>query len=147
MDASPKLLVIVYTEDATPEADAEAPHPAEGACTKVAALRVDRQTFEESTVELSPGRCGHEVGPFFTSAVGDAVSVAWPERTGGAGQARAPIVALAHAQVGLGSPPKLARIEQAADALVEAGCDGTSCFAAALVRKDGERSVRILRWR
>lgn len=132
VDASPKVLAIVYTQDAS----SSCPAGDSAVATKVAVLRVDRTTFEESTVELSPGRCGHEVGPFYTGVLGDGVSVAWAERSGGAGKARAPIAALAHATVAPSGAPSLARIEQAADALVDAGCDGTSCYAVALVRRD-----------
>jgi hypothetical protein len=118
---------------------------------KVAAVRVDRQTFDESVVELSPGRCGHEVGPFFTSALGDGVSVAWTERAGGAGRARAPIVALAHALVAPSGTPVLARIEQSAEALVDATCDAAGCFAAALVRREGAPAApglaKVLRYK
>lgn len=135
VDASPKLLAIVYTEDAS--ATCPSTPNDTSVATKVLALRVDRQTGGESTVELSPGKCGHEIGPFFTGAVGDGVSVAWPERVGGAGHARAPIAGLAHAVVAPSGDPTLARIDQAADALVDAGCDGARCYAVALARHEG----------
>ncbi len=146
VDASPKVLVIVFTQDvssACPSASGSIV-----ASTKVSALRVDRQTFEESTVEISPGRCEHEVGPFFTGVVGDGVSVAWTERTGGLGRARAPIAGLAHVVLAQAGNATLARIEQAVDALVDAGCDGTRCYAAALVPGDAgaASSVRVLRY-
>jgi hypothetical protein len=140
VDASSRAVVIVYTQEVTEAPDATAADKEKATnttCTKVAALRVDRQTLEESTVELSPGRCGHEVGPFFTSVLDEGVAVAWPERTGGAGHARAPIVALAHGLVLPTGTPAFARIEQPADALVDAGCDGASCYAVALTRRDG----------
>jgi hypothetical protein len=142
VDATPRVVVIVYTQDAASQCP-----PASGpgdsvVSTKVTALRVDRQTFEESTVELSPGRCGHEVGPFFTGAVGEGVSVAWAERAGGLGKARAPIVGLAHVVVTLTGTPELARIEQSADALVDAQCDGTLCFAVALARPGVAKVLR-----
>ena len=134
VDASPRQVVIVYTQDA-PSADAGA-GDGEG-CTRVAALRVDRQSLEESSLVLSAGRCGHEVGPFFTGALGESVSVAWPERAGGAGKSRAPIVGLAHSVVAPAGSAASARVDQAADALVDAGCDGTTCYAVALTRGDG----------
>lgn len=150
VDASSKVVVIVYTQDvsaACPTKDENA----SSASTRVQALRVDRTTFEESTVELSPGRCGNDVGPFFTGLQGDEVSIAWVERTAGLGKARAPIVGLSHAAVGLTGTPAAKRIEQVADALVDAGCDGKQCFAAALVRRDDGDAmtpgfVRVLRW-
>lgn len=147
VDASAKPLVIVYTEDASDACGDK------GSSTKVKALRVDRAGGEETTIDLSPGQCGREVGPFFTGAVGDAVSVAWVERVPALGQARAPIVALAHALVpAAGAAGPAQRIDVAADALVDAGCDAERCYAAALERKAGTDGmvpgpVRVLRYR
>ncbi len=135
VDASPRFVVIVYTQDVTEAAGGEGTMETT-ASTKISALRIDRQTHEESTIELSPGRAGYEVGPFFTSAVGDDVSIAWPERTGGVGRARAPIASLSHIRVPKSGTAATKRIEVSADALVDAGCDLSSCFAVALVRSD-----------
>ncbi|MBX3212875.1 MAG: hypothetical protein KF850_12630 [Labilithrix sp.] len=152
VDASPKVLAIVYSEDVSAACPAGPGGPGDGAvATKVMVLRVDRESFEESTAELAPGRCGYEIGPFFTGALGGALSVAWAERSGGAGRARAPIAGLAHAVVARAGAPSLARVEQRADALVDAGCDGARCYAAALVRRDEADAlspgfVRILRY-
>jgi hypothetical protein len=139
VDASPRAVVIVFTEDvgdACPNAnDAGSTGTAS---TRVKALRIDRTTFEESIVELSPGMCGREVGPFFTGALGDTVSVAWVERVPVAGKARAPVAGLAHRVVPAAGPPgELARSDQPADALVDAGCDGARCYAVALARREG----------
>lgn len=151
VDASPRAVVIVFTEDvgeACPKGDGAGAN----ASTRVKALRVDRTTFEESTVELSPGMCGREVGPFFTGAIGDAISVAWVERLPVAGQSRAPIAGLAHRSVpASGAAGELARIEQPADALVDASCDGTRCYAVALARRTGMDAMvpglaRVLRY-
>jgi hypothetical protein len=122
------------------------------ASTRVKALRIDRTTFEESTVELSAGACGREVGPFFTGTLGDAVSVAWVERVPVAGQPKAPVAGLAHRTVPASGPPgDLARVDQPADALVDAGCDGTRCYAVALARHTGMDAMvpglaRVLRY-
>jgi len=132
VDASPKVLAIVYTQDAS----SACPAGESAVATKVTVLRVDRTTLEESTAEISPGRCGQEVGPFFTGVLGDGVSIAWAERSGGAGKARAPITGLSHATVMPSGAPALAHIEQPADALVDAGCDGKTCYAVALVRRE-----------
>lgn len=151
VDASPRALVIVYTEDVSEACPKEGGASMTGS-TRVKALRVDRATLEESTLELSPGTCGREVGPFFTAALGDAVSVAWVERTPVAGKARAPIAGLAHRRVpAAGSASELARIEQPADALVDAGCDGARCYAVALERRAGMDAMvpglpRVLRY-
>lgn len=146
VDASDRVIVVVHTQDVSASCA-----PSDGSSpvsTKVSVLRVDRQTFDESTVEISPGRCGDEVGPFYTGAVGERVSVAWTERRGGPGRARAPIVGLAHALLGPQGVPLFARIEQPADALADAGCDANGCYAAALVPAEGagDATVRVLRY-
>ncbi len=153
VDASPRIIVVVYTDDATDACgDAGAGAPTGAAATKVSALRIDRTGDAEDTIELAPGTCGREVGPFFTGAIGDGISVAWVERVPVVGQSRAPIAGLAHRLVpAQGAAPPLARVEQPADALVDAGCDGTRCFAVALARKTGMDAMvpgiaRVLRY-
>lgn len=150
VDATSKVVVIVYTEDVSSSCPKQGDNDTP-VSTRVQALRVDRATFEESTVELSPGRCGAEIGPFFTGPLGDDVSVAWVERGTGLGKARAPILGLSHASVAHAGTPALAKIEQVADAIADAGCDGARCYAAALVRRDDNDAmtagyVRVLRW-
>ena len=141
VDASTRFVAIIYIQDISNEGDADVQH---GACTKVLAIKIDRKTFEETRLELYPGRCGHEVGPFFTSALGESVSVAWPERSGGAGRPRAPVVALAHTVLGPDAATSaLTRTEQSADALVDATCDATRCYAVALE----EGAARVLRYK
>jgi hypothetical protein len=148
VDASPKALVIVFTQDASSTC------PDGQASTKVSAVRIERGgSGEETSLELSTGMCSREVGPFFTGAIGDGVSVAWVERVPVAGKPKAPIVALAHAFVPATGPAQpVKRIEVAADALVDAGCDADRCYAAALERKPGTDGmvpgpIRVLRYR
>lgn len=147
VDASPKVLVIVFTQDASSGC------PDGQASTKVSAIRIDRTSGEETSLELSTGMCSREVGPFFTGAVADGVSIAWVERVPSAGKARAPIVALAHALIPAnGAAEPLKRIDVAADALVDAGCDSQRCYAVALERKAGTDGMvpgplRVLRYR
>jgi hypothetical protein len=137
VDASPRAAVIVFTEDVSDACPKEGPSPTM-ASTRVKALRIDRATLEESVVDLSPGTCGREIGPFFTSALGDDVSVAWVERVPVAGKPRAPITGLVHRSVRAGGETgELARAEQPADALVDAGCDAVRCYAVALARQPG----------
>ena len=70
-----------------------------------------------------------------------------------AGKAKAPIVALAHAFIPPNGAAQTAkRIEVAADALVDAGCDAECCYAAALERKVGTDGmvpgpIKVLRYR
>ena len=150
VDASLRQVVVVFTQDvsdACPGAK-ESTVPS----TRVKALRIDRTTFEESVVELSAGGCGKEVGPFFTGALQEAVSVAWVERIPVKGQSKAPVAGLAHRLVvPAGALAELVRAEQPSDALVDAGCDGTRCYAVALARRPGMDAMgpglpRILRY-
>ncbi len=133
VDASPRIVTVVYTEET------EAGCPAGSSPkAKVMALRIDRATAADSVVELAAGSCGREIGPFYLAAAGDAVNVAWVERVPTAGKARPPIAALAHALVPVeGTAKGVARIDVEADALADAGCDATQCYAAALVRNPG----------
>jgi hypothetical protein len=150
VDASPRMVLIVYTVDDAGEPDsADSGAAAVSSCTKVGAIRVDRTTFEESSIELAPARCGFELGPYFTNALGDGVAVAWPERSGGAGRPRAPIVGMVHTVVASAGTPAIERMPQSADAIVDAGCDDQTCFAAALVRREPSEpaEVKILRYR
>jgi hypothetical protein len=136
VDASLRQVVVVYTQDVSDTCPGakESTVPS----TRVKALRIDRTTFEESVVDLSPGDCGKEVGPFFTGALQEAVSVAWVERIPVKGQSKAPVAGLAHRLVvPSGALAELRRAEQPSDALVDAGCDGTRCYAVALARKPG----------
>lgn len=136
VDASTRAVVVVFTEDISEKCPGAVGVTVPS--TRVRALRIDRSTFEESVVELSPGLCGREVGPFFTGALADAVSVGWVERVPIKGQSRAPVAGLAHRRVTLaGALPALVRADQPADALVDAGCDGKACYAVALARQAG----------
>ena len=147
VDASAKALVIVFTQDASSSC------PDGQASTKVSAIRIDRSSAEETSLELSSGTCSREVGPFFTGAVGEGVSIAWVERVPTAGKAKAPIVALSHEFIPPNGAAQTAkRIEVAADALVDAGCDAERCYAAALERKVGTDGmvpgpIKVLRYR
>ena len=151
VDATPRMVVVVFTEDVSEGCKSDG-GASTSPSTRVRALRIDRTTFEESVVDLSSGGCAREVGPFFTGARGDAVSVSWVERIPVVGQSRAPVAGLAHRLVVFsGQLPDLARIEQPADALVDAGCDGTHCYAVALARRAGMDAMvpglaRVLRY-
>lgn len=146
VDAAAKTLVVVFTHDASSSC------PDGQASTSISALRIDRATGDETTVALSSGTCSREVGPFFTGALRDGVSVAWVERVPVAGKPKAPIVALAHAFVPASGVAQTAkRIDVAADALVDAGCDAARCYAAALERKAGTDGmapgpIKVLRY-
>lgn len=137
VDASAKALLIVYTQDVSESCNGDGGPPT--ASTKVMGLRVDRKSWEETTMELSPGMCGREVGPFFTGALGDTIAVGWVERAPVKGKSQAPIASLAHRRVPASGAltGEIARIDVSADALVDAGCDADRCYAVALARKPG----------
>jgi hypothetical protein len=149
VEASSTTLVIAYTEESTSACSTQASEE-ERVSVKVMALVVDRRTHAESLVELAPGRCGHEVGPFFTGTLGERVTVAWGEHGSGIGHARAPLVAVARATLGAtGSDaggPAFERIETQADALIDAGCDGTTCdlVAVSMASPDEPARFRVL---
>lgn len=126
VDATEGVVAVAYTSDATDACKGA------GHATKIAALRIAQE--DERTQELASGTCGHEVGPFFTSAMGDGVMVAWVERASTEKGAKPPIVGLSYARVPSETPAKT--VEQAADALVDAGCDATKCYAVALTRRE-----------
>jgi hypothetical protein len=149
VDADGGEIVVVYTSDVS----ATCPPDADGmqVSTRVQALRIKRATWEEKVDELTPGRCGIEVGPFFTAPMAkqSVLAVSYVERGGGLGKARAPIRGLAIAHLGFQSNFKHIPVE--ADALADGGCDESTCYAAALLRSsDGDAStpgfVKILRW-
>lgn len=132
VDASPRSVVVAYTEDGTDTCEGGAPS------TKVMALRVDRAGQAEETIELAPGACERERGPFFTGIMGDAVVVSWVERLHGIGKSRAPISGLSYRVLAPAGPAQpLARVDQAADGIADAGCDKRLCYAVALTRKPG----------
>jgi hypothetical protein len=148
VDASPEFLSVVYARDASancPAAEnAEAP-----VATKLLALRVRRDTFEESTVEIATGKCGVDMGPLFSGAVGKSISLAWLEGAAAAGKARAPIVGLAHTKLGPNGAANVERFERNFDAIIDAGCDATRCYAVALSAREadaGAATVSVLRY-
>lgn len=147
VDASPRVLVVVHTQEVEGACNGAA-----GPATKVVALRVDRATGAENAIDLAPPSCGREIGPFYTSTVGDAVNVSWVERVPTAGRARPPIAALAHVSVPHeGAPRPLLRVDLEADALADAGCDASGCVAAALLRQEGMDAmvpgpIRVIRY-
>jgi hypothetical protein len=141
LDGDASATLVVYTRDESDKC------PAVGASSEsVHALRVDRKTGDETVLEVAPAECGKAVGPFWVATPGGALAAAWVERARKAQATSAPISALAYrASAGV------TRIDQPADALVDAGCNAGACFAAALVREPGSdgmapESIRVLRY-
>ena len=112
----------------------------------VRALRVDRKTGEETAVALAPADCESAPGPFWIAAAPGASVVAWTHRKTKPAPNAAPIDGLVY-RVVAGDRPISGGVDVQAEALVDAGCDETGCFAAALFRgpdADGSRPEPIL---
>jgi hypothetical protein len=128
VDGDPAATLVVFTH----ESDATC-SGAEATAESVRAVRVDRKTGDESIVDLSPPDCGVSPGPFWIAGAPAGAAVAWVERMSKPPPKAAPIGGLAF-RVLRADGVRAGHIEAHADALVEAGCDDTGCFAVALVR-------------
>jgi hypothetical protein len=123
-------------------------HESDSACAEpgltsesVRAIRVDRQTGEESVVELAPADCDRSRGPFWIAQAPGGPVVAWVERRTSAPPKSAAIAGMAFRALrsdGMGA----GAIDQPADAFVSGGCDDRDCSAAALVREPGSDGMR-----
>jgi hypothetical protein len=110
----------------------------EGAAQSVRALHVDRATGDESLLILAPASCESVPGPFWIGSSPGGPVVAWGDRRAQPGPGEVSIEHLSY-RVLSGARPTEGRLDLQADALVDAGCDETGCFAAALLRaKDGD---------
>jgi hypothetical protein len=115
-------------------------HEEEGGCKKKDAPSLHALVLsggEEKHVLLAPHDCAHERTNFWI-AFRDQPTVAWLERLPQKDSDSPPIVGLGYA--GLDGKPK--RIVQRADSIVEAGCEGGTCFAVALVREPGSDGMK-----
>ncbi|HZU82078.1 MAG TPA: hypothetical protein VE987_04130, partial [Polyangiaceae bacterium] len=105
-----------------------------GSAEGVRAIRVDMRGDDDAVFELAPADCERAPGPFWISSTGSEQVVAWVERRPPGGLPRsAPIRGVAF-RVVRPDGARASRILQAADAVVDAGCDDTGCSLAALVR-------------
>jgi hypothetical protein len=136
VDGDARSTFLVFTrEAANPCAGSES-----GALT-VRAMRIDRQTGDESAVSLAPGSCESNPGPFWVDGAPGASIVAWPRRRARVAAGGAPIEGLVY-RVFEGDLPREGHVDVEADALVEGGCDEAGCFGAALVRGGGNDGGR-----
>ncbi len=140
LDADARAVVLVHTREAN------------GGCagstqtaSSVHALVIDRATAKVTPLDLAPGECGRDVGPFAIGRVEGALIPAWAERvtrgekatTDGTTRGAAPIAGFAFRRVDAAGLGPLERRVQLADAVVDAGCDGHVCRVAALAREQG----------
>jgi hypothetical protein len=145
VEASGESLLVAYTRD---ESDACKSLVSES----VHMLTVHRATGKATETRLAAAECGKDNGPFWIARPGVSPVLAWVERGRRVDATSAPIVGFAYrALAGADVASEVVHVPLAADALVEAGCEGTVCFAAALVREpagDGmtPERVRILRF-
>jgi hypothetical protein len=142
-DEAAVLLVVTH--------DADVACPGVGSTAAVVrALRIDRKTGDERLIDLAPADCAVTPGPFWISHSGEGQVVSWVERRARASADTAPISALAY-RVIRADGVRSGTIDQPADAVAEAGCDGRGCAAAALVRAAGAdamqpSAIRMLRY-
>jgi hypothetical protein len=132
VDGDADATLIVYTQD-TDDACPGVGSTAEA----VRALRVVRKTGDETLLDLAPADCQRSPGPFWIASTPLGQAVGWIERTArgssGAASPAAPIAGAAFRLITAGGM-QTRRIDQAADTLVDSGCDAKGCSLAALVR-------------
>jgi hypothetical protein len=140
VDADADATFVVYTHETEEDC------PGLGSAqASIRALRIERRTGAESRLELSPPSCEPLPGPFWVAPAPGAPVVAWVERVAKVAPKAAPIAGVELRTVSGGSV-RATRIEQAADAIADAGCDDRGCSVAALVREpdsDGMRPAPI----
>ncbi len=129
VDGDGAATLVVFTREANDPCSGTDASP-----ESVRALRVDRETGEESSVLLAPARCDTEPGPFWIAPGAASPVVAWTERRTKPAPNAAPIDALAFRVMQRDHGVSTGRVDVPADAVVDAACDETGCFAAALLR-------------
>jgi hypothetical protein len=130
VDADAHEVVLVTTHDATDQC----PNGRGGA--SVHALRIARGGAAAATsLSVAPSACETDVGPFWTNTLGSSLVVGWAERASRADKRSAPLTGIAFRRFQEGAAT--GRVTQAADAVGDAGCDETRCYAVALVRSAG----------
>lgn len=128
VDGDADATLIVYTQDAD-----EACPGVGSTAEAVHALRVARKSGEETLLDLAPADCSRSPGPFWIASTPLGQAVGWIERTAKGAATAAPIAGASFRLMTAGGVQSR-RIDQAADALVDAGCDAKGCSLAALVR-------------
>jgi hypothetical protein len=93
-------------------------------------------------MDLAPADCARSLGPFWIAQLREhAPLVAWVERRADPAPGAASVRGLAYAVLGAKHPETI-RFAIDADALVDAGCDASGCFAAALLGPAPQGSAR-----
>jgi hypothetical protein len=134
VDGDADATLVVYTQDADDAC------PGVGSTAEaVHALRIVRKSGDETLLDLAPADCQRSPGPFWIASTPLGQAVGWIERTArGSSSTAAPIAGASFRLLTAGGMQSR-RIEQAADALVDSGCDAKGCSLVALVRPtDGD---------
>ena len=132
VDGDASSVVIVHTRDA----DEACPGVAATA-ESVRALRVDLASWDEKAFDLAPASCDRYPGPFWIASTPAGPVVGWVDRRAGAAAGAPAIVGASFRVLAADGSVRSRSIEQAADALVDMGCDARGCAVAALVRPPG----------
>jgi hypothetical protein len=128
VDGDADSTFVVYThdaEDTCPDLGSTA--------ASIRAVVADRKAGTDARVELAPPSCDRSAGPFWIAPAPGGTVVAWVERATKLSPDAAPITGVALRAIAAGGV-RASRIDVAADAVVDAGCDDRGCFLAALVR-------------
>ncbi len=124
---------IVLTRDASARCDGAQAIDLEAIVADRAAVAAPK----EQLVQVAHGGCGHDLGPFWVGAPGGKLMVAWgthAARVAGAG-GPIPFEGLSYRPVVGGGAT--GHVDQAADGLAFAGCEGAKCYVVALTRPEG----------
>jgi hypothetical protein len=128
VDGDADTTFVVYThdtEDDCPDLGSTA--------ASIRAVVADRKSGTDVRLELAPPSCDRSAGPFWIAPAPGGTVVAWVERATKLAAEAAPVVGVALRAFKAGGV-SASRIDLAADAVVDAGCDERGCFLAALVR-------------
>lgn len=134
VDGDADATIIVFTHDAD-----DACPGVGSAAEAVRALRVGHEAGDETLLELAPADCQRSPGPFWIAPTPLGQAVGWVERVAksATGTAQAAPIAGASFRLLTAGASHGSRVEQASDALVDAGCDAKGCTLVALVRPPG----------
>jgi hypothetical protein len=131
VDGDAEATYVVYTHDAE-----EACPDLASTAASVRVVVADRRSGTDARFELAAPSCDRAAGPFWIAPAPGGTVIAWVERTTNLEAGGAPIVGVALRTI-VGGAVRASRIDLAADAVVDAGCDDRACFVAALVRPPG----------
>ena len=130
VDANAKTIAIVYSNDESNDC------PGDAAAKSVHVLSVDRKTHKDApAVKIAAAECGKDLSLFWIGQPEGSLVVGWGEP---GKRHEAPIQGLAFRVLPASANDAThSSVEQVADALVDAGCDKSRCYAVALARGDG----------